>query len=580
MEGDLLWAGIYIAFGALTGGLTNTIAIWMLFHPYTPPKLFGRWQLTVFQGAIPKNQPRLAAAIGRTVGNRLLTPEDLTRTFADQEFRDAFDHRLALFLDEVLHTERGSLRELIPPGVSGDIEALLTEAVDRGLGQLDEYLESDRFEEAMGRRAGDLVDAIADEPIGGLLTPARGEALEGAIDDWLLNAVESEDFTTAVSDYIERAATRLLEPGHTFEEILPLGLVGSMEKAIAGYLPLAAERLGGLLEDPKARARFESTIHDLLHRFLRDLKFHQRVVARLVMTEDTVDKVLDTIEAEGAERLSEILRDPAVQDAIADGVNQAIVDFLRRPVRDVLGEPDDPSVVEAIETLSGWVLGMARDPATREFVVEKLHAGLDKAGARTWGEVLEKFPTERIADFLVMAARTDSSRQAVRKGAYRLVSRTMDRPIGTPSRWLPENGPARLEGGAQRPDLGLAPDPGTRRGRAHRRGTSGGGQGAALPDGPHGGDRAEGHGSGAAPDRATRLHPRRNHRHVAADPDEHPERQRGLTRGLRPPERSPSEPGTATGPPGPPCGTVRSPGPGPAAWSSGRTPGAESTRAA
>ena len=51
------------------------------------------------------------------------------------------------------------------------------------------------------------------------------------------------------------------------------------------------------------------------------MKFHQRVVARVVMTEDTVDKVLDTIQEEGAERLSEILRDPAVQEAIARGVN-------------------------------------------------------------------------------------------------------------------------------------------------------------------------------------------------------------------------------------------------------------------
>ena len=39
----------------------------MLFHPYEPPKLW-RWRVGFFQGAVPKNQPRLAAAIGRTVG--------------------------------------------------------------------------------------------------------------------------------------------------------------------------------------------------------------------------------------------------------------------------------------------------------------------------------------------------------------------------------------------------------------------------------------------------------------------------------------------------------------------------------
>jgi uncharacterized membrane protein YheB (UPF0754 family) len=442
---DIILALVKIGFGALAGGLTNSIAVWMLFHPYHPPKLFGRWPINFLHGAVPKNQPRLAAAIGRTVGNRLLTPEDLTKTFANVEFREAFDQRLSVFLSEMLHTERGSLRDLIPPAVKDDVDALVAEALQRGVDQLEEYVASESFEQAMRRRAGDLVEAIADEPIGGLLTPARGAALEGAVEEWLQNAVESEDFTEAVEDYIRRASAKLTQPGRTFEEILPLGLVGTVEKAIASYLPLAAERLGGLLEDPKARARFESTIHDLLHRFLRDLKFHQRVVARLVMTEDTVDKVLDTIEAEGAERLSEILRDPAVQEAMARGVNQAIVDFLRRPVAEVLGAPDDPNMVEMRQTLRGWIVGMARDPATREFLVEKLHGGLEKAGARTWGEVLERVPTERIAEVLVTAARTDAARGVVDASALKLATRIMERPIGTPSRWLPENGPQRIE---------------------------------------------------------------------------------------------------------------------------------------
>ncbi len=445
MNQELVLALVKVGFGALAGGLTNTIAVWMLFHPYHPPRLFGRWPVRFLHGAVPKNQPRLAAAIGRTVGSRLLTPEDLTSTFANVEFRDAFDQRLALFLDEVLHTERGSLRQLIPEAVAADIDALIGDALNRGMEQLYDYVATERFEESMLRRADDIVGAVADEPIAGILTPARGDAVETAVEDWLQGVVESDDFSDAVSDYIERASKKLLEPGRNFEEILPLGLVGSLEKAIASYLPLAAERLGGLLEDPETRKKFETTIQELFQRFLQDLKFHQRVVARVVMTEDTVDKVLDTIQEEGAERLSEILRDPAVQDAIAQGVNQAIVDFLRRPVNEVLGNADDPTMVEARETLTGWVVGMARDSATREFLVEKLREGLDKAGARTWGDVLERIPTEKIADFLVVAARTDITHRAVEAGAQRIIGRMLERPIGIPARWFPEDGPARIE---------------------------------------------------------------------------------------------------------------------------------------
>lgn len=445
MNEELIKLAAFVLAGALSGGLTNTVAIWMLFHPYTPPKILGRWSLSFLHGAIPKNQPRLAAAIGKTVGDRLLTAEDLTQTFTDETFRAAFDDRLAQFLDGVLNTERPALRDLIPERVMPDIEVLLDEGLDKALAQLDEYLESEGFAESMQRRAGDLVEAIKDEPIGSLITAARGAAVESAVEEWLHHAVDSDDFKAAIEDYLDRAARTLLEPGRTFEEILPTGLVGTVEKAIAGYLPLAAQRLGRLLEDDTARERFESTLHDLLHRFLNDLKFHQRVVARLVMTEDTVEKVLDTIEAEGAERLSEILRDSAVQEAMGRGINQAIVDFLRRPVAEVLGEPDDPSVIESRATLADWIVGMARDPGTREFLVEKLHEGLEKAGDRTWGEVLERIPAERITETLVSAARSQAARTALGDGIRKLARGLLDRPIGTPARWLPENGAARIE---------------------------------------------------------------------------------------------------------------------------------------
>jgi uncharacterized membrane protein YheB (UPF0754 family) len=440
----LLWALVMIIFGALAGGLTNTVAIWMLFHPYEPPRL-GPIRLRWFQGAVPKNQDRLAAAIGRTVGNRLLTPEDLARILAEGEFRHAFDERLAAFLNEVLHRERGTLREVVPPSVLPQVEELLDALVDHSLGRLGDYLSSERFALSVEQRAAELVAAVADEPVAALLTPDREAVVTEAVQAWLASAVDSPDFRQAVDDYLLRASDNLLRPDRTFEEILPLGLVGSLEHAIGGYLPLAIERLGSLLEDPSARARFESTLHDLFRRFLGDLKFHQRVVARMVVTDDTLDRILDTIEREGAERLSEILREPAVQTAMARGVNEAIVEFLRRPVRSVLGEPDSAAVVEARSTLSGWIVNMARDPQTQEFLVDKLHSGLERAGARTWGDILSRVPPERVAGWFVSVARSEGAARLYREVARRAADGLLRNPIGRPSRWLPDDASRRLE---------------------------------------------------------------------------------------------------------------------------------------
>ncbi len=444
MPPELLRAVLTVAFGALAGGITNTVAVWMLFHPYEPPRI-GRWRIRLLHGAIPKNQARLAEAVGRTVGNRLLTDEDLARTFATQEFREAFDVRVSSFLNEVLEKERPSLRETLPPEISRELDGLLQGLVDVGLERLDVYLHSTAFERAIADRSEDLVETLRNQPIGEILTPEREDLLAQTVDQWLDSVTDSAGFRRAVDESLENSARRFLRPGRTFEEVLPSGLVASLEKAVAAYLPLAIQRLGRLLEDPVARARFETTVHDLLQRFLHDLRFHQRVVARLIVTEGTVDRVLGTIEEEGAEHLSEMLRDPAVQDAMARGVNDAVVDFLQRPVTSVLGTPDDPNVREARETIAGWIVAGAREPAARRYLVEKMRAALDRMSTSTWGELFERVPPEQLADWIIQMTRSGAAHRLYAEAGQTVTRSLLDHPLGRPADWLPPATPSRLE---------------------------------------------------------------------------------------------------------------------------------------
>ena len=76
MPEELVPALVVIVFGALAGGITNTVAIWMLFHPYEPPKIW-RWRINFFQGAVPKNQPRLAAVEGGQFRSRPMYKQQL-----------------------------------------------------------------------------------------------------------------------------------------------------------------------------------------------------------------------------------------------------------------------------------------------------------------------------------------------------------------------------------------------------------------------------------------------------------------------------------------------------------------------
>jgi uncharacterized membrane protein YheB (UPF0754 family) len=191
LSDDLIRVLLTIGFGALAGGTTNAIAVWMLFHPYEPPRLFGR-RLDMLQGAIPKNKGRLAVAMGRTVGTKLLTPEDLARTLSEPAFRNAFDERLGAFIDAVFEEERGSLNTLLPPQALAELRDVLLVAGDTAVERLDVYLDSDAFRAAVERWIELVRTELHDRPVSEVLTAERQAALAVAAERWIAEAVEGE----------------------------------------------------------------------------------------------------------------------------------------------------------------------------------------------------------------------------------------------------------------------------------------------------------------------------------------------------------------------------------------------------
>jgi uncharacterized membrane protein YheB (UPF0754 family) len=79
----------YLAFmmivGAVIGGVTNELAIQMLFRPYYPIYVAGK-RLPFTPGLIPKRREELAYQMGRMVVEHLLTPEGIRRKLTEQTF--------------------------------------------------------------------------------------------------------------------------------------------------------------------------------------------------------------------------------------------------------------------------------------------------------------------------------------------------------------------------------------------------------------------------------------------------------------------------------------------------------------
>ncbi|WP_226038010.1 DUF445 domain-containing protein [Aquibacillus saliphilus] len=75
-----------VVVGAIIGGLTNSLAIKMLFRPYQA-RYIGNWKIPLTPGLIPKRRDELARQLGKTVVDHLLTPEGLKQKLRQADFK-------------------------------------------------------------------------------------------------------------------------------------------------------------------------------------------------------------------------------------------------------------------------------------------------------------------------------------------------------------------------------------------------------------------------------------------------------------------------------------------------------------
>src|SRR2546425_11370061 len=384
---------VTIFVGALSGGITNAVAVWMLFHPYEPRGV-GRFKL---QGAIPKNKARLAKSIGKTVGQRLLTEEDLARQLTAPGVREAFDRAIAGFLDNLLNTSRGSLKDELPPALAAELERSLEPLAQGMANRLADFLEGPGFDGALEKYV--------------------------AIERWVEEGVERPELERAVRAFIATQRDRLLHDEHPLLERLPPGLVAALEQAIADYLPVAVERLGDLLTDPAARARVRDALKRFLDRAIKSLLVHERLMAKLVVTEARIDRVLDGLEDGGLTELAEVMGSADFRAQAARAVNDAVVRFLRTPLAERLWALG-PDRLDGLERAAAdYIVAALRAPATRKWAARRAREAIELGGRALAG---------------------DAGRQRVAEAAHAAVTALLEKPIGRPADLLPADAEARL----------------------------------------------------------------------------------------------------------------------------------------
>ncbi|WP_229704197.1 DUF445 domain-containing protein [Lysinibacillus alkalisoli] len=162
--------------GAIIGGITNHLAIKMLFRPHHPIYIKGK-RLPFTPGLIPKRRDELAKQLGDTVVNYLLTPETIHKKFFSQDIKD----KVTLFLedksDQLLFTPDKTIQDWLTqagfPHMATDVEQKIDQVIVQQFGHLHHTLSTKAIEQLLSEDVKATIDHKIPEAVNHMLDKGR-----------------------------------------------------------------------------------------------------------------------------------------------------------------------------------------------------------------------------------------------------------------------------------------------------------------------------------------------------------------------------------------------------------------------
>ena len=131
--------------GAVIGYVTNYIAVQMMFKPIKPIKI-GKFVVPFTPGIIPKNQSRLAEAIGNTISNNLLTQEDIKKALLSDDIK----LKIREGIENYLKNNNNSIKEVFSSFIG-------TENYNNGLSNIENNISNSIYNTILKANLGNLI---------------------------------------------------------------------------------------------------------------------------------------------------------------------------------------------------------------------------------------------------------------------------------------------------------------------------------------------------------------------------------------------------------------------------------------
>lgn len=356
-----------VVVGAVIGGITNVIAIRMLFHPFKPYYIF-KMRVPFTPGLIPKRREEIASKIGQVIEEHLITETVINNKLNESNTRASINELVKEQVSK-LKSDDATIRRFASH-FDIDIDKLVNERLDSTIAtKLNEYYASHRdvaINEILPAEAVAMIDNKIDD-VGDLLCERARVYLEsdkGARDIYdMLETFFTEKgkivgllqmFMTkeSIADRIQHELIRLTR--HPKAKSI-------IDKVIHNeYETLKKQPLGQVVKEEQFSKISDST-SQLITNYLNLNQKVDTPLNRLApnfidyLENEVVNKITDLIINQASTHLSTIMEKINLRKLVEDQINTFDLDYIERLIIEIANK--ELKLIMSLGFILGGIIG-------------------------------------------------------------------------------------------------------------------------------------------------------------------------------------------------------------------------------
>ena len=441
---DNLWVqvGLLIVVATVHGFAAAWLAVRMLFRPRKPVKLLG---ITVFpQGMIPRHRDRLATAIGKAVGEELVSQETILEELFGKEFlQRKIQSVVDSYTEEILAQNYPSFIEALPANLRAPVLEAIASLQLLIAKHIEEVLQN---EETLATIHG-FVERRVDEFLSQRISETISEENFGEILNFLESRIRSiikePTFERKIADFISRRIDDLANTETPLNRMITDDAVNLLKEKAAYQIEPIVHQLAELATAERTRTQIAALIKHEVHDYYEQLPFFKKF---FVSRENLLSEVDDLVNESLPKRIEETLRGDYFAVEAQNFINTAIDNALARPLPELLGKIAPEQLENVKSQITGGVLRILQGEEILKQISAYLTDTLEKIRPHSIDALLqtlhpeseEKLKNMLAKGLLAVLSRGETSK-IINSFLHNQVERFLSAPIGKLSDHISED---------------------------------------------------------------------------------------------------------------------------------------------